>query len=98
MDGMRTSPSPISNSNVCLPLLTEKIDSVELIIRDFPSNISCLIFFFLVPCLYGLSPLQIVLVTLSFGTGRSEIRRFGGGGLGWGYKGDRYEIYHNPHC
>ena len=93
---MRTSPSPISN--VCLPLLTEKIDSVELIIRDFPSNISCSIFFFLVPCLYVLSPLQIVLVTSSFGTGRSEIRRFGGGGLGWGYKGDRYEIYLSPQC
>ena len=42
--GGATSPNPISN--VCLHLPTEYIDSVELIIRNFPSNFSYSFFFF----------------------------------------------------
>ena len=48
--------------------------------RDFPSNFSCSIFLFLLAsCFYSLRPLQIVLLTLRWGAGRTEIRRFVGG-------------------
>ena len=61
-------------------------------VRDFPSNISCSIFFFpLVYCFYILRPLQIVLVTLSCGAGRREIRRFGGGRV-WGISCSRRSL------
>ena len=61
-----------------------KINSIKHIIRDFPSNFSCSIFFFLlVSCFYVMRPLQIVHVTLSCGAGRRDTRRFGGGRV-WG--------------
>ena len=48
--------------------------------RDFPSNFSWSIFFFLLAsCFYSLRPLQIVLLKLSWRAGRTEIRRFVGG-------------------
>ena len=70
-----------SLSSILSSFVIQKIDKVKLIIRDFPSNFSCSIFFFLlVSCFYFLRPLQIVLVTSSCGACRREIRRFGGGG------------------
>ena len=61
-----------------------KIDSVKLIFRDFPYNLSCSILFFpLIFCFFVLRPLQIVLVTWSCGASRREIMRFGGGRV-WG--------------
>ena len=53
----------------------------SLLSRDFPSTFFCSIYFFfllLVSCFYTLRPFQIVLLTLSCGAGRREIRRFEG--------------------
>ena len=54
----------------------------SLISRDFRSNFSCSIFFFLLASCFlflHFKALQIVLLTSSCGAGRREIRRFVGG-------------------
>ena len=50
--------------------------------KRFPFHLFLLIFFFLLAsfsCFYTLRPFQVVLLTLSCGAGKREIRRFVGG-------------------